>query len=140
MYSTYLPPHQAGIRRTAVQMGPRSTDESVLEAILGPVDGGTLWDGSSARRFEDALVSQKYRSRGRTRWGSNDLDVWLIRGFFSCFSGTYEYRASEAIFGVDGRPPVPGFLPVEDSRLAYVTQASSQDRPCRCIVSNIGEV
>lgn len=67
MYRPYLPPRQAGIRRTAVQMGPRSTVKSVLEAILGPVDGGTLWDGSSDRRFKDALVSQKYRSRGRTR-------------------------------------------------------------------------
>lgn len=121
-------------------MGPRSTVESVLEAILGPAHGGTLWDGSSARRFKDALVSQTYKRRSRTRRGSNKFDVWLIRVFFSCFPGTYEYRAAEAIFGVDGRPPVPGILAAEDSRLAYVTQASTRDRPGKYIVLNIGAV
>ncbi|KAG7528299.1 hypothetical protein FFLO_06262 [Filobasidium floriforme] len=51
--------------------------------------------------------------------------------------------ASEAIFGVDGRPPVPGILPAEDSRLAYVTQASTRDRPGRYIVrvdGNLGSI
>jgi hypothetical protein len=125
MYRPYLPPRQARFRRTAVQMGPRSTVKSVLETILGSTYGGTVRDGSSARRFKDALVSHKYKTRGLTRRGSNEFDIWLIRVAFFCFSGAYECRASEAIFVVDGRPPVPGILPVEDSRLAYVTQAST---------------
>lgn len=140
MYRPYLPPRQARFRRTAVKMGPRSTVKSVLEAMLGPADGGTVRDGSSARRFKDALVSQISQKTCHTRRGSNNFDVQLTRVFFSCFPGTYEYRASQAIFGVDGRPPVSGILPAEDSRLAYVTQASTRDRPGRYIVSHIVKV